>query len=143
MAEALKYFITRAVDVDADGFGTIAVCYSDMSAPPGLTNRRISGLKHLGDTPVEMERELKLVPLAWCGLSPFALPRPLRHILRHNVQVSDIDGVNAMFNLLDMVRAQWERPGSLWPKTQAVDAYRANRSNVVANIARWLDTVFA
>ena len=101
--EVLGSFCARAYDVDDDGVGRICVISSDAVTRGGFLGRRKTGVHKLTLTTDALEHEEKAnVPAGLQGLSAFAFPRVIRRIIRHELDLVDIDAVNCHYHLMAM-----------------------------------------
>ena len=101
--EVLGSFCARAYDVDDDGVGRICVISSDAVTRGGFLGRRKTGVLKLTLTTDALEHEEKAnVPAGLQGLSAFAFPRVIRRIIRHELDLVDIDAVNCHYHLMAM-----------------------------------------
>ena len=108
--EVLQSFIDRAHDI-FEGMGVVTVVYTNQRTCPGLMGRRTSGIVHLSEVPPEVAADLdRGVPKQFVGISAFKLPRPLRHIIRHETGLTDVDAVNMLFSAIPKLLERFEIP---------------------------------
>ena len=87
-AQILHIFVRRARSVGPDGIGFIRSVWWEAEGV-GWKGRRYSGLR--GKCLLKLPAEEIEAPLGFCGLSPFALPRVLRAILRTGCNLTEVD----------------------------------------------------
>ena len=130
VADLLQIFVNRARGTTHHGIGWITVVYSDMRCPEGLLGRRISGAKFLDSEVADLDHEIGIA-IEWRGVSAFALPKVLRHVLRHALPLKDLDAQNAMFNLMKYYMLP-QLQGV--PTLTAVQLYTEHRAQILENM---------
>ena len=87
--EIIRIFVRRAREIDSKGLGKIWSAWWEPPMLGALMNRRYSGLK----SPAArwLPPEEKAAPNGFSCLSPFALPRLLRQVMRCGTDLVDLD----------------------------------------------------
>ena len=94
--------VRRRARAIGKGLGEIVVVVWDCEHEVGFTGRRFTGCAGMDPEaiPPEVRHERSAgIPCSLCGLSAFALPRLVKCICRHKLQVVDIDAENCVFNI--------------------------------------------
>jgi hypothetical protein len=87
-SDVLEIYVRKATNV-RDGLGRVTSAWWETFAPCELKSRRYSGI--FGTRPTDVPEAERRAPPGFCCLSPFALPRPLKYILRTGTGACDID----------------------------------------------------
>ena len=87
-SELIYIFCRRAREVEA-GIGVITSAWWEPQHEVNWSGRRYSGV--VGKAPTSMPVEEQAAPRGFAGLSPFALPRVLRQVLRCGTGIVDLD----------------------------------------------------
>ncbi len=134
LVELLQSFVSRACNV-TDGVGTIVVVWTNQTTSPGLLGRRCSGIRGMSEIPPELAEEARRgISHKFRGISAFKTPRPARAVLRHDLHVMDVDGINMMFNSLKPLLSRLSIPLE-YPK---ILEYLARRDEVRDMVMRGL-----